>query len=83
MEPTAIGDTINVASRIESLCKTLGKSLGSGILLSETTYNAAKVMQIGEGKNPFEFVPAAETEVRGRREALQLFAICQRPEPVG
>lgn len=80
MEQTAIGDTVNVASRIEGLCKTLGKSLGSGILFSETTYNAAKVMQLEDGKFPFEVVPAAQTEVRGRREALQLLAVCQRVE---
>ena len=60
MEQTAIGDTVNVAARIESLTKDIGNKCGSGILISETTAEA-----IGE---VFTLLPVEETEIRGRQK---------------
>lgn len=75
MQPTAIGDTVNVSSRVEGLCKTVGKEHDCGILISESTYHAAKSVQINDKTAQFEIIPAGETAVRGRREGLQLFAV--------
>jgi len=67
MEQTAIGDTVNVASRLEGLNKELGKRLGSNILISETTKSALN--------DSFTVVPAGETEIRGRQEKIKVYAI--------
>jgi adenylate cyclase len=75
MEQTAIGDTINVASRVEGLCKTIGKPLGSNILFSETSYEAAKSMLNDGAGAGIEIIPAGEAEVRGREKSLALFAV--------
>lgn len=73
MEPTTIGDTVNVASRLESLTKELSQSLGSSILISEAVRDA--IQQGENGELEFAFLPAGESVIRGRTEGLKLYAI--------
>ena len=62
-EYTAIGDTINVASRVESLTK----SLGQGLLIT-----AATQKQLGQG---VPLIPLPPQRVKGKDEPLELFAV--------
>lgn len=63
---TVIGDTVNVASRLEGM----NKEFGSRILVSETTYEEAKARGI-------EIVAEAvgEVNVRGRARPLRVYKI--------
>jgi adenylate cyclase len=63
MEYTAIGDTVNLASRLESTTKTLGVS----ILVSESTYQAAR-----EG---FPFVERGSVTVKGRHQPVAVYSV--------
>ena len=65
MEYTVIGDTVNTASRIESLCKVYNTDL----LISETTLN--KIFSSKENIN-FNFV--ADAEIRGKTETVKLYS---------
>jgi class 3 adenylate cyclase len=60
---TAIGDTVNVASRLEGL----GKELGTEITISETTAAAVK--------GRAELRPLGESPIRGREGALRVFEL--------
>jgi adenylate cyclase len=64
LEYTVHGDTVNTASRIEGLTKTLGES----ILLSEAT-RAALV------RPPRDLRAVGEVEVRGRRSMVGLWTV--------
>lgn len=77
MEQTAIGDTVNVASRLEGLNKTVGPQFGSYILISETTLEAAGLEGIVKSAlvADFQVMPAGETEIRGRLQKMKLYAI--------
>jgi adenylate cyclase len=63
MEYTAIGDTVNVASRLQAATK----ELGANILTSEHTYYGAK--------GAFPFRNMGTIMVRGREEPLTVYAL--------
>jgi adenylate cyclase len=68
LEYTVHGDTVNTASRIEGLTKTLGPS----ILLSESTREALL-------RPPDDLHAVGEIEVRGRRSAVVLWTVDAAP----
>jgi len=63
MAVTAIGDTVNVASRLEGACKTLGVQL----VVSEEVLDAASV--------EFPNVKQKEVEVRGSEKPISVFPV--------
>jgi len=63
IEYTAIGDTVNVAARLEQATKLLKKP----ILISETTYNAVK--------DQFKSISLGPMILPGRKEAITIYAI--------
>ena len=65
MEYTVIGNTVNVASRIESLCKEYNCDL----LISETTVEAIVTC---ENSLP-QIQSIGETQIRGRKSAISIY----------
>lgn len=63
MEFTAIGDTVNLGSRLESATK----ELGTDIIVSEYTYVAARTQ--------FEFRPLGQISIRGRENPVTAYAV--------
>ncbi|MDR2539610.1 MAG: adenylate/guanylate cyclase domain-containing protein [Chlamydiales bacterium] len=63
MDYTAIGDTVNIASRLEQMTKFTRKS----ILISEDTYQAIKEEFSAENLGPITLT--------GRQESIQVYAI--------
>ncbi|MBN1886418.1 MAG: adenylate/guanylate cyclase domain-containing protein [Thermoflexales bacterium] len=65
LEYTVIGDTVNLASRLQSLTKEVGHE----VLLNAETYHAAsQSMQV-------EAEPLPALSVRGKREAVEVYAL--------
>jgi adenylate cyclase len=74
MEYTAIGDTVNLASRLESATK----ELGVGILISEYTHNALR--------GSFRFRSMGSVHVKGRVDPVLTYSLeedkpATQPEP--
>jgi len=73
LEPTLIGDTVNLASRIESLTKQYRAT----IIVSEET--------LAPVRDRFLYEPLGETMVKGRAQTVQIFRImgvAEQAEPV-
>lgn len=68
---TALGDTVNVASRLEGLNRTLG----TRVLVSETTADALA------GRLPLRCVDTVE--LRGRQRPLMVYELLPRPAQAG
>jgi adenylate cyclase len=67
MEYTAIGDTVNLASRLESATK----ELGVGILISEYTHNALR--------GSFQFRNMGSVHVKGRLDPVLTYSVEEEP----
>ena len=61
MEYTALGDTVNCASRIESLAQP------NGVAIGESTYKQIK--------DKFDCEPIGETKVKGKAKPIKVYRV--------
>jgi class 3 adenylate cyclase len=66
-EYTVIGDTVNLASRLQSLNKDY---LQHDIFISEQTYQA-----LGNRRHEFKFIDLGSAPIRGKDEVVQVWAV--------
>lgn len=66
-EYAAVGDTVNLASRIQGL----NKPLGTSILISESTYREVAEAMQGEA----EFIERGAQSVKGKQDATTVFEV--------
>ncbi|WP_228061031.1 MULTISPECIES: adenylate/guanylate cyclase domain-containing protein [unclassified Coleofasciculus] len=64
MDYTAIGDEVNIASRLQSIAK------GGQILVSESVYNATQTI--------FKFKALGSVSVKGRKKPVETFEVLYR-----
>jgi adenylate cyclase len=69
MEYTAVGDTVNVASRLETATKELHK----GILISKETYEVVKQHPL------LSFEPIGFIQLKGRIEPIEAYSVSEKP----
>jgi adenylate cyclase len=69
-EYTVIGDTVNLASRIEGLNKAYPEH---DILISGWTYEA-----LGSRRHEFEFADLGELQIRGKAEPVRVWAVTKQ-----
>ena len=69
---SAIGDSVNLAARVETLTATLGEPL----LITEATWKAACASDPALGER---FAPAGDHTVKGRSQPVTVYALTENP----
>jgi class 3 adenylate cyclase len=71
MDYTVIGDSVNLASRVEKLTR----KYGSRILITEDTFNHAKDYLESSSINGVKLTDLAEVKVRGKEKGVRIFKV--------